>query len=337
MAILTNDMPTLASAAALFTGEGKSKVIAELIEQTNPELSSIPMIEANSNIGLQVSARQSLPEIFRRRINQGIRPTASGYGAVTESAGIYTGLGQIDKALVDISTDKQKLRMTENKGHIMAMGQGFMSDLFYGDSNVNAESFMGLAPRFATLGTTNRADVQVLDAGGTGSDLCSVWLVGWGEGSVSGFYPQGSEAGISHNAEDLVTCHDRDKNQFLGYKDWFELKAGIGVWDYRQIVRIANIPWKLLEAGDPATGLPAGVPALVNLFTLALEMLNTTSGVSPAFYVPRTVSAFLRLQIQNKANVFLSDREVAGRKVTHFDNVPVYRTDALLLNETQVE
>ena len=47
-------------------------------------------------------------------------------------------------------------------------------------------------------------------------------------------------------------------------------------------------------------------------------------------------SGDMRLQIANKANVWLSQMEVAGRKVTGFDGRPVRRTDAISLNESQV-
>lgn len=335
MAILTNDLPTIASAAALFTNGGSAVTVAELIEKMNPAFNDIPFIEANSTIGHKVTARQSLPETFRRRINQGIKASASGYGSVTESAGIYTGLGQLDKALVDISPDKARIRFMENKGHIQSMTEGFFQDLFYGDPSVQAESFLGLAPRFSSLSAADRGSVQVIDAGGTGSDLCSIWLVGWGEGSVSAFYPMGSAAGIQHNPEDLVTCLDRDGKQFLGYKDWFELKAGVAVSDYRNVVRIANIDWKLLQAGTPAAGITAGAK-LIDLMTMAIESLNTLDGVTPVFYCPRIISTYMRLQIQNKANVWVGERDIAGQKVTTFDGCPVRRTDALSLNETVV-
>ena len=70
--------------------------------------------------------------------------------------------------------------------------------------------------------------------------------------------------------------------------------------------------------------------------TVALEQLNNPNGLNPVFYVPRVVSTYMRLQVVNKGNVWLSTREIAGQKVTTFDIAPVRRMDAISLNETRV-
>src|SRR5690606_5824162 len=110
MAILPNGMPTLASAAALTTDAGAAVTVAEVLEQTNPAFNDIPFVEANSTTGHKVTARQQLPEVYRRRINQGILPSASGYGAVLESAGLFNALGTIDAKLVELAVDKARFR-----------------------------------------------------------------------------------------------------------------------------------------------------------------------------------------------------------------------------------
>ena len=335
MAILANGQPTLADAAALTTDSGAAVTIAELLEQTNPAFNDIPWEEANSTTGHKVSARQKLPETYLRRINQGIRPSKSGYGSVLESAGLFNALGQVDAKLVELAVDKARFRFIENKGHIESMGQRFFQSMLYGDPNVVPEDFLGIAPRYASLAAADRTAVQIIDAGGTGADLTSIYLIGWGEGSVMGFYPKGTAAGIKHVPLPQAMIDDGNGGKYLGFEDWFDLNAGIAVSDYRNIVRIANIDVSDLQAGDPITGITAGAK-LINLMTMALEQLNNPNGLNPVFYVPRVVSTFLRLQIQNKANVWLSTREIAGKKVTDFDGVPVRRMDAISLNETRV-
>ena len=68
----------------------------------------------------------------------------------------------------------------------------------------------------------------------------------------------------------------------------------------------------------------------------AMEIPPTASDIRWSFYCNRTVRSFLRRQITNKSNVWLSMGEVAGRKVVQFDGIPVRRTDALLGNESRV-
>lgn len=335
MAILANGQPTLADAAALTTDSGAAVTIAELLEQTNPAFNDIPVEEANSTTGHKVSARQKLPETYLRRINQGIKPSKSGYGSVLESAGMFNALGQVDSKLVQLAVDKARFRFMENKGHIESMGERFFQSLLYGDPNVTPEEFLGIAPRYASLAAADRTAVQIIDAGGTGSDLTSVYLVGWGEGSVMGFYPKGTQAGIQHKPFPEAMIDDGNGGQYAGFQDWFDLNMGLAVYDYRNIVRIANIDVSDLQSGDPITGITAGAK-LINLFTIALEMLNNSSGLNPVFYAPRVVGTFMRLQMVNKANVWVTTTEIAGKKVTSFDGAPVRRMDAISLNETRV-
>ena len=335
MAILANGQPTLADAAALTTDSGSAVAIAELLEQTNPAFSDIPWVEANSTTGHKVSARQKLPETVLRRINQGIKPSKSGYGSVLESAGIFNSLGQVDSKLVQLAVDKARFRFIENKGHIESMGQRWFQSMFYGDPTVVPEDFLGIAPRYASLAAADRTAVQVIDAGGTGADLTSIYLVGWGEGSVEGFYPKGTKAGIEHTPLPQGMIDDGNGGKYLGYEDWFDLNGGIAVQDYRNIVRIANIDVSDLQPGTPQAGITAGAN-LVNLMTMAASQLNNPNGLNPVFYAPRIIETYMRLQIANKGNVWLSLKEVAGQKVTAFDNMPVRRVDALSLNETRV-
>lgn len=335
MAILPNGQPTLADAAALTSDSGAAVAIAELLSQTNPAFNDIPWVEANSTTGHKVSARQKLPETYLRRINQGIKPSKSSYGSVLEAAGLFNALGQVDSKLVELAVDKARFRFMENKGHIESMGQRFFQSMLYGDPNVTPEDFLGIAPRYASLAAADRTAVQVIDAGGTGSDLTSIYLVGWGEGSVTGFYPKGTQAGIKHTALPQAMIDDGSGGKYLGYEDWFDLNAGIAVQDYRNIVRIANIDVSDLQAGTPQAGITAGAN-LVNLMTIASSQLNNKSGLNPVFYVPRIIETYSRLQIANRGNVWLSMKEVAGEEVTAFDRMPVRRMDAISLNETRV-
>ncbi len=96
------------------------------------------------------------------------------------------------------------------------------------------------------------------------------------------------------------------------------------------MVRIANIDVSELSA-DASTGAD-----LIDLMVQAVESLNNRESVRPVFYAPRKIRSVLRRQISNKSNVWLSQDEIAGRKVTAFDGVPVRRVDKILTNEARV-
>lgn len=330
MAVLPNGQPTLVDVASQISDNGSALPIAELLHLTNPAFNDIPMVEANSTTGHKISARQSLPDTVLRRINQGIKPTKSSYGSILEAPGLFNALGQVDSKLVELAVDKARFRFNENKGHIESMGQKFFKTLLYGDPSVTPEEFLGIAPRYDSLAAADRTSVQIFDAGGSGGNLTSIYLVGWGEGSVYGFYPRGTKAGIQHKPLPEAMIDDGAGGRFLGYEDWFDLNAGVAVEDYRNIVRIANIDHTALTS-DAATGAK-----LIDLMTMAMEQINNASGLNLTFYAPRIVSTYLRLQITNKNNVLISTKEVAGEKVTAFDGATVRRMDAIATNETEV-
>lgn len=58
------------------------------------------------------------------------------------------------------------------------MNQTFATTLFYGDTSINPERFMGLAPRFSSLSAENAENI--VNGSGSGSDNASIWLIVWG-------------------------------------------------------------------------------------------------------------------------------------------------------------
>lgn len=332
MAVLANGLPTLLDVSTQFGSDGRPLPLVELLHKTNPAMNDIPWEEANSSTGHKISARQQLPATTLRRINGGVLPSKSQYGTIIESTGLFAARGQIDRTLVDLAGDKAAFRMNENKGHIESMGQRFMQSMLYGDPRVVPDEFLGLAPRFDSLAGTALSSTQIIDAGGNDTDLTSIYLVGWGSNSVMGIYPKGTQAGVKHDdmGVDLADDGSGTGAAFPAYRDWFELDAGLAVYDYRNIVRIANIDLSNLTT-NAATGAK-----LIELMTFAVEMLNNPEDLNPVFYMPRKVRAYLRQQITNKSNVWLNMKEVAGQSVVAFDGFPVRRVDSIALNESRV-
>jgi hypothetical protein len=120
------------------------------------------------------------------------------------------------------------------------MNQTMAQTLFYGNTAVNPERFMGLAPRFSAISGADNAQ-NIIDAGGTGSDNTSVWLVVWGTNTVFGIYPKGSKAGLFHEDLGLIDAFDANNNRYRAYADRWQWKCGLHVKDWRYVVRICNI------------------------------------------------------------------------------------------------
>lgn len=327
MATVGNTLPTLLDVSKQFGENGQPLPIAELLHETNPILDDIPFIEANGTTGHKISARSGLPAVAWRKLNGGVPATKSDFADVTESMGMLSALGKADKTLVEMSGNPAKFRLNQNVGHIEAMGQEFASTLVYGDTATAAEKFLGILPRFDD--TTAGNGEQIILGGGAGSDNCSILLVGWGAGGATGIYPKGSQAGLQHKdyGEELV--QDASGNEFPAYRDWFEWKGGIAVEDWRNIVRIANVDVsELTKTGSTGADL-------IDLMVQATEQVNA-QGLNYVFYMPRLIRSFLRRQIMNRSNLYLSIEEVAGKKVVAFDGIPCRRIDAMLTTETAI-
>lgn len=329
MSTLGNTFPTLLDVSKNFSADGKPLPIAELLAEQNPILDDIPWQESNQTNGHLMSARTGLPTVTYRKLNAGVPATKSRYATVTESCGMMSALGKIDRKLVQLAANPAEFRVRENRGHFTAMNQKFASTLFYGDTDIDPEQFLGFAPRYSDITGPENAE-NIIDAAGNDTDLASIWLIGWGDEGAFGIYPKGTKAGLIHEdrGEELVS--DGNGGEYIAVRDWFEWDHGIAVKDWRNTVRIANVDLSALTK-DASAGAD-----LIDLMVQATELIHAPEAVRLAWYMPRKVRSFLRRQITNKDNVWLSTGEVAGRKVTMFDGTPCRRVDALLGNESRV-
>jgi hypothetical protein len=205
-----------------------------------------------------------------------------------------------------------------------------MDTVIYGNTAINPERFMGLAPRFNSLSAENGQNI--ISAGGAGADNTSIWLVVWGKKTVHGLYPKGSKAGLQMRDLGEDTLTDADGGKYQGYRSHYKWDPGLSVRDWRYVVRIANI------ATGSLTKNAASGADLVDLMTQAIELLpeGYAAAGRPVFYCNRTIRSYLRRQIRNKDNVNLTLETIAGKKVVAFDGIPVRRVDAILNTEAAV-
>jgi hypothetical protein len=336
MAAITNSekFPTLLDVAKRMDPDGKIDKIAEMLSQDNEILDDMPWFEGNLPTGHRVTVRTGLPEVAWRKLNQGVPRSKSRTAQIDEATAMLEGWGDVDKDLAELNGNSAAWRLSENSAFIEALNQKMATTLFYGNNITEPESFLGLAPRFDDVPTTSGGAENkdnVIDAQGNDTDLTSIWLIGWGQNTVHGIYPKGSLAGLHHEDLGLDTVLDANGNPYRAYRDHYQWKCGIALRDWRYVVRIANIDVSAL------TGDASGGAKLIELMTRALERIHSLNGVRPAFYMNRTVRSILRQQQVNAVkNSTLTVEELAGKRVLMFGEVPVRRTDALLLNEARV-
>jgi hypothetical protein len=329
MATLDNNWPTLVDVTKRLAPDGSVADVAEILNETNEVLDEMPWIEGNLPTGHRTTIRSGLPEPTWRRLNYGVQPSKSTTVQITDTTGILEAYSYIDKDLAMLNGNTSAFRLSEDTAHIEGMSQELAETLFYGNEGTEPEAFTGFAPRFNDLSAEN-AD-NIIDAGGTGSDNTSIWMVVWGEQLCHGIYPKGSTAGLNFSDLGEDTVDDGNSGKYQAFRSHYQWKAGLTVRDWRYIVRIANVDTSNL------TKDASGGADIIDLMSQALELPPSLSRGRPVFYCNRTISSYLRRQLVNKvAQSTLAMGEVAGRPVMMFGEVPVRRVDALTNAEAQV-
>ncbi len=172
---------------------------------------------------------------------------------VTDSIGMLETYAEVDKSLADLNGNTAEFRLSEDRAFIEAMNQAMAQTLFYGDSSVNPQQFMGLSSRYSSLSAGNAQNI--IDAGGTGTDNTSIWLVVWGENTVHGIFPKGQKAGIQMEDKGQVTLEDANGGKYEGYRTHYKWDNGLTLRDWRYVVRIANIDVSNLDAPSTAANI----------------------------------------------------------------------------------
>lgn len=302
-------------------------VIAENLSRKNAILQDAFWVEANQLTSHKITQRQSLPSGTWRQINAGVPSEASQTKQIVEPIGMLESYSKVDATLVKLAPNPQQFRSQEDLAFVEGLGQTLATAIFYGDIDVNPEQFDGLASRYGLL-----ANASVHGAGGTGSDLASLWIIKWGErqDGVHMVYPRGNRmmgVEVSDLGEDTV--QDGSGNEYQAFRTHFQLNAGICIRDTRSIARVANIE----TAGTTNNFLDTSNPTDNIVITALNQFVDLTGAV---IYVNRTIKTQMDIQAKDKTNVYYTVENVWGRPTTHFQGIPVRLCEALLDTEDAV-
>lgn len=322
--------PTLADLTSRMTKAGKIDTdIIEMLNETNEMLADATWQEATGITENITTVRTGLPAVAWRMLNYGVPTGKSKTAQVSDSIGMLEAYAEVDKKLVDLASNKEAFRLTENRAFIESMNQEFQRALLFGDNTKDPAKILGLTPRYSGKGENK---INVIDCGGTGTKLTSMWLICWSPQTAFCIYPKGLPGGLKDTDLGEVTLDDPNGNHYQGYRSHYEWNVGFVLRDWRYVVRLANIDVEQLK-DDPVYGTNL---ILADKMIDAIELLPNASIGRAAFYCNRTVSAFLRKQIRNGKNVNITMSEIAGKQVTAFDGIPIRRVDALTASETKV-
>jgi len=239
--------PTLLDIQRAIDPDGTPAMVAEMMHTVNPILDDMPMMEGNLQTGHQGTIRTGLPTPAWRLLNYPTTKSKSKRAQVIDTCGNLEAWAEVDEELFKLNGAKEAFRMSEDVAHIEAMAQEIATTLFYGNTAVNPERFLGLSPRFNL--TTAENGSQVILGGGASTDNTSMWLLSWGPRSLTGIYPKGMNGGL--DVQNLgVETSETSNGLMRVLRTKFNQKLGIHLTDWEGCVRICNLDVSSMATGD---------------------------------------------------------------------------------------
>ena len=338
MATLSSSNLTLADWAKRSDPDGRVPIVAELLSQTNEILDDCVFKEGNLPTGERVIIRTGLPSVYFRALNQGIPGSKSTTAQVDEACAILEARSEVDKDLAMLNGNTAQFRLSEDTAFLEAMNQTQAETMFYGNPGTDPKKFLGLAPRYGDLSADNA--VNILDAGGSGSDNASVYLVVWGDQTVYCPFPKGSKAGLTHEDLGEQTVYNSDGTRLQAFATRYQWKNGLVVKDWRYVVRICNVDISDL-LGVTGTQSASAATSLIKLMARATYRIPNMAMGRAAFYMNRTVHSGLSIAALDKSQNVLEIQKGlsqfgSAQSYLTFLGVPLRRVDALINNEARV-
>lgn len=335
MAIVGNDVLTLADLKSRLGPDNKVSPIIEILARQDEMLADVPWMEANLLTTHKTTVRAGLPTPSFRRFNQGVAATRSATAQIEFPMALLSDRSELDKDLGNLGGNLGAVRFSESLPHMQGMAQTMADTIIYGDPVTNPTTddakFPGISFYFKDNTTANTKD-HVITALGSGSDNASIYIIAWGEDTICGIYPNGSTAGLEHNDLGEGDAFDASSRRFRAYMDEYKWTGGIAVKDWRAVVRIANIDISDLVATT------ANQQALSNYVIEGLEKIPSQYRSRAKIYCNSTVKTAWRLGLRAdvKSGGGLTFDNVAGKVVTMFDGYPVRTSNALTSAEATV-
>lgn len=318
----------------------------ELLNQSNEVLQDMTWLEGNLPTGHQSTVRTGIPTPTWRKLYGGVPPSKSTRAQVVDTCGFLEARNEIDVKVAGLNGNTAAFRMSEAMSEIEGMNQALGEALIYGDTSVNPERFTGLTPRYNSLSASIPSSGNIIDAGGSSTDNTSVWLVVWGENTITGIYPKGSPAGLDHKDLGEIDAFDASNNRYRAVSDLWRWDCGLAVRDWRYAVRIANIDVSDLVA-QTGTQASTASTALMKTMIRAMARIPMMGMGRPVFYASRTVKEFLSVAALDKSSAALAVAPAVNQfgsvapgsvnnGTTTFLGIPVRTVDRILATEARV-
>lgn len=334
MSVIGNDVFTFADLAKRMDPNMQNIAsVVEVLNNQNDILKFLPWMEGNLPTGHRTTIRAGKPTVGTRRINQGVAPSKSITKQVDEGTMLLEGWSEADTELLRLGGNEGAVRASEDVATLESMNDFFSTTFFYGNPALNIDRYLGLAPRYNSL--SGEYGGRIINAGGSGSDNTSIWLVGLGERGVHGIYPKGTKAGIERIdlgrqvISESGTRRTVKQTQFIWH-------CGLAVKDYRHAIRIGNI-----DVSNLAT-FGSGSDTSAKLLRHMIQAMNKIPGnpngygLKYVFLMNETTKTWADIMTTEKTNGAFALKEIHGQEFTTFRGIPIVKCDAITDAESAI-
>lgn len=300
------------------------KVVEALALEMGMILEEAPWMPSND-----VWTHKSLLEANRpagtwRKMNQGVPTEVRRTTERLDVIGMLETYSECDKAFADKQPSPEVYRMGVAKSFLRGLGKTLVDKIIYGNANADPDQMHGFKPRLDTLDGD-----FVIDGGGTGSDLTSIYVVTWDPEFVHLIYSKNTPGmGVIHTNLGEVTLTDAttsapNTSQFQGYRDHFKVECGLVVANDKYIGRVANIE-------------TAGATNTFDEDDLITLLGNMTVTAMTRIYMNQTIMTQGRIKLKDKLNInWSADQGLSGQPLLRFDGIPVRKIDKQILLNTE--
>ena len=177
------------------------------------------------------------PSVGFRDINDGVENTKGTYSKVVLAMSFLDASFAVDEAAAMVDErGLDHILAIEAQSHLRQAMRNFEEQILNGTVGGVATAFDG----FADQANLNQlADAQVIGAGGSGSDVSSVYLVRFGEGDVQALWGQNGQISIGERR--MVERDGSSTGRFNAYAHAISAWTGLKVGSVHSVVRIANL------------------------------------------------------------------------------------------------
>lgn len=298
--------------------------MAELMTQENGLLKDMVWKEGNLPTGHRSHRRTAIPTPEFRLINAGVSRAKSRSDQVDESVGLMESLSVVDVRLARLNGNDGAWRASEDMAFRQGFNNLFETTMWYGNTEIDPEKWMGFGPRFDLTTATFGGQMVASGISASGDEQSRLWFIDWGLDTVHGIYAKGGKGGFDVRVlpDDLVT--DEDGKEFEAHRTKFEWECGLAVPDPRHVSVVYNIDSSAISASSALL-----IQAIIKAYNQLVRGGRTVAYCNPF------VSTYLHLQALYQAlNGTVDVSNPTGDAPTKVMGIPLRISQGLIATES---